>query len=103
MRTEKCKTCRNYIEHPKEHRTGMEWMNATGWCELPRLSTKRRRIDEDNWCDQYSEKEMPPEPVEEIVEDAPTPPYANLYDAIATVRASLDELQRALDEAVNPK
>jgi len=61
MRTEKCKTCRNYTPQPEDQRTGREWMNATGWCDLPRLHTKRRRIDQDNWCDQYSEKEMPPE------------------------------------------
>lgn len=66
MRTEKCKTCSNYVEHPVEHRTGIEWMNATGWCELPRLSTKRRRINEDNWCDQYSEKD--PSPIEAVLD-----------------------------------
>lgn len=59
MRTEKCLICRNYTEQPTDQRTGREWMNATGWCDLPRLHTKRRRIDKDNWCDQYVEGNVP--------------------------------------------
>lgn len=60
MRTEKCESCRNYTE--EKDRSGREWMNATGWCDLPRLHTKRRRIDKDNWCDQYVEGDAKSEP-----------------------------------------
>jgi len=69
MRNEACKTCQNYTVQPEDQRTGREWMNATGWCELPRLSTKRRRIDEDNWCDQYSERSDSNRIVDKVLED----------------------------------
>lgn len=102
MRTEKCKTCANYFEHPKEQRTGLEWMNATGWCELPRLSTKRRRINEDNWCDQYSEKEKQPEPIQ-VIEDAEADSFAvestkSFEHWRLTIREKLIDIKKQLDE-----
>lgn len=114
MRTEKCLICRNYFEHPKDQRTGLEWMNATGWCELPRLSAKRRRIDQDNWCDQYSEKDMPPEPDQAIGEALDTAHERNREDQDAdsfavetsksfehwrlTIREKLADIKKQLDE-----
>lgn len=108
MRTEKCKTCANYTVQPKELRTGMEWMNATGWCDLPRLSTKRRRINEDNWCDQYSEKEMTA-PVDEFLEgirnreDEDADSFAvestkSFEHWRLTIREKLADIKKQLDE-----
>lgn len=115
MRTEKCKTCRNYTPQPEDQRTGREWMNATGWCDLPRLHTKRRRIDQDNWCDQYSEKEMPPEepkplaPFDEYLEgirsreDAEADSFAvesskSFEHWRLTIREKLADIKKQLDE-----
>lgn len=70
MRTEKCKTCVNYKPQPEDQRTGREWLHATGWCELPNLTVKRRRINEDNWCDMYVEKAVPVEKPNQTIGEA---------------------------------
>ena len=68
MRTEKCRLCVNYKPQPVDQMGGREWMNATGWCELPNLTVKRRRVNEDSWCDMYAEREFIPEPSQTIGE-----------------------------------
>lgn len=107
MRTEKCLTCQNYTPQPEDQRSGREWMNSTGWCELPRLHTKRRRIDKDNWCDNYSEKFVPqtmtdlmisPEAIEaadgfgEVTKPSFEHWKLSLREAIWDIKASLDAL-----------
>jgi hypothetical protein len=93
MRTEKCLTCRNYTE--EKDRTGREWMNATGWCDLPRLHTKRRRIDKDNWCDQYVEGDTTVEisggPVKIDIMELVEEPVSELTAAIGVVGEHEDE------------
>jgi hypothetical protein len=112
MRTEKCLTCRNYTPQPEDQRTGREWMNATGWCDLPRLHTKRRRIDQDNWCDQYSEKDMPqtmtdlmvsPETIDAVLADAEADSFAvestkSFEHWRLTIREKLVDIKKQLDE-----
>jgi hypothetical protein len=97
MRKEACGNCAFYKK--QEDKSGREWMNATGWCELPRLSTKRRRINEDNWCDQYSEKQMPA-PVDEDVEaDSFAVESTKSFEHWRlTIREKLADIKKQLDE-----
>jgi High potential iron-sulfur protein len=113
MRKEACANCAFYKK--QEDKSGREWMNADGYCTVVRLNPRAMKVAESNWCDRYVEMEVNdmPKPtmfdlmeaagvIEAIPEaelaGAPTPPYARLYDAIATVHAALDELEEALDQ-----
>ena len=114
MRTEKCLTCINYKPQPEDQRTGREWMNSTGWCEAPSLYVKRRRINEDNWCDQYCEKDTPDEPNQTIGEALETAHELEHEDVEAdsfavetsksfehwrlTIREKLADIRTLLDE-----
>lgn len=114
MRTEKCKTCVNYNPQPEDQRTGREWLHATGWCELPNLTVKRRRINEDNWCDMYVEKHVPAEEPSqtigealEIIHDAEIvdeQSYENwrlqMHETINSIRYKLDKLEQLVNTPI---
>lgn len=53
MKMERCETCSNYKE--QADREGKEWEHTTGWCTLPNINSKHRKVHYDNWCDMYNE------------------------------------------------
>jgi hypothetical protein len=52
----KCTNCTMYQEVPAELRTGREWIYATGYCNLKKLESKKRKTFANGWCDQHTRR-----------------------------------------------